>query len=64
MELKLGIKMTEFSLKRGLSMLEGKSHSESNLQEVMVEEFEDLWLQRAREGGLNEASGYLQEALS
>ena len=63
MELKLGIKMTEFSLKRGLSMLEGKSHSESN-PEVMVEEFEDLWLQRARSGGLNEASGYLQEALS
>ena len=44
-------------------MLEGKSHSESN-PEVMVEEFEDLWLQRARSGGLNEASGYLQEALS
>jgi len=62
-ELKMGIQMTEFSLKRGLSMLEGKSYSESNPQE-MVEEFEDLWLLRARSGGLNEASGYLLDALS
>ena len=62
-ELKLGIKMTEFSLKRGLSMLEGKSYSESNPQQ-MVEEFEDIWVRRARPGGLKEASGYLQEALN
>jgi len=62
-EIKLGIKMTEFSLKRGLSMLEGKSYFESNPQE-MVEEFEDLWVQRARSGGLKEASGYLRGALS
>jgi hexosaminidase len=62
-ELKLGIKMTEFSLKRGLSMLEGKSYSESNPQQ-MEEEFEDIWVRRARPGGLKEASGYLQEALN
>ncbi len=62
-ELKMGIQMTEFSLKRGLSMLEGKSYSESNPQE-MVEEFEDLWVRRARSGGLKEASGYLLDALS
>ena len=62
-ELKLGIKMTEFSLKHGLSILEGKSYSESNPQQ-MVEEFEDIWVLRARPGGLKEASGYLQEALN
>ena len=62
-EINLGIKMTEFSLKRGLSMLEGKPYSENNPQE-MVKEFEDLWVQRARLGGLKEASGYLREALS
>ena len=62
-EINLGIKMTEFSLKRGLSMLEGKPYSESKPQQ-MVEEFEDLWVQRARPGGLKEASGYLREALS
>ena len=62
-EIKLGIKMTEFSLKRGLSMLEGKPYSENNPQEMM-DEFQDLWVQRARPGGLKEASGYLREALS
>ena len=62
-EIQLGIKMTKFSLKRGISMLEGKSFSASNPQE-MVEEFQDLWVQRARPGGLKEASGYLREALS
>ena len=62
-EIKMGIKMTGFSLKRGLSMLEGKSYSENNPQE-MVKEFEDLWIKRARPGGLKEASGYLREALS
>jgi hexosaminidase len=62
-EIQLGIKMTEFSLKRGLSMLEGKPYSENNPQE-MVEQFEDLWVKRARQGGLKEASGYLREALS
>ena len=55
--------MTEFSLKRGLSMLEGKPFFENNPQE-MVKEFEDLWVQRARQGGLREASGYLRDALS
>jgi hexosaminidase len=62
-EINLGIKMTEFSLKRGLNMLEGKPYSENNPQQ-MVEEFEDLWIRRARPGGLKEASGYLREALS
>jgi hexosaminidase len=62
-EINLGIKMTEFSLKRGLSMLEGKPYSESKPQQ-MVEEFEYLWVQRARLGGLEEASGYFREALS
>jgi hexosaminidase len=62
-EINLGIKMTEFSLKRGLSMLEGKPYSENNPQE-MVKEFEDLWIKRARPGGLKEASDLLAKALS
>ena len=62
-EMKLGIKMAGFALKRGLSMLEGKPYSENNPND-MVEEFEGLWIRRARTGGLKEASGYLREALS
>ena len=61
-ELQLGVEMTRISLQRGKSLLEGQEFTHPN-QEAMVREFEKLWLKRARPGGLQEASGYLREAL-
>ena len=61
-ELQLGMEMTRFSLERGKAMLEGREyyHPDKN---AMVSEFEQLWLTRARPGGLDEASGHLDKAL-
>ena len=62
-EIRLGLKMTRVSLARGNALLKGKEFSFPN-REDLVSEFERLWRLRAREGGLQEASELLRDALN
>jgi hexosaminidase len=62
-EIRLGLKMTRVSLARGNALLKGKEFSVPQ-REDLVEEFQRLWRLRAREGGLQEASELLRDALN
>jgi hexosaminidase len=62
-EIRLGLKMTRLSLARGNALLKGKEFSVPQ-REDLVEEFERLWRLRARDGGLQEASELLRDALN
>jgi len=62
-EIRLGLQMTRVSLARGNALLEEKEFSFPH-RENLVSEFERLWRLRAREGGLQEASELLRDALN
>ena len=62
-EIRLGLKMTRVCLARGKALLKGKEFSFPH-REDLVSEFERLWRLRAREGGLQEASELLRDALN
>ena len=61
-EIQLGVEMARFALERGEAMIKGLAHTHPS-KNSLVSKFENIWLERARPGGLNEASKYLSEAL-
>ena len=64
-EWKLGIDLSITGIKQALSLMNCDikfSKIEYN-QSHLIERFEEIWLKRAREGGLNEAVSLLGNAL-
>ena len=64
-EIRNNLAMARHGVRRGLAVIEGLtdlSQLRSELQNI-IGDFEHLWLNRNRPGGLHESSGYLRNAL-
>lgn len=63
-EWRLGIELSKLGLKHALSLMgERQIIGQPESHASLIEKFQDIWLLRAREGGLQEASNLLKQAL-
>ena len=61
---RLGIELSKLGLKYALSLMgESQIIGQPKSHASLIEKFQDIWLLRAREGGLQEASNLLKQAL-
>lgn len=63
-ETKLGIDLSVFAFEKALGIVRGKAMSKSVSSGSILEDFESLWLARARPGGLAESLSLLRDALN
>lgn len=63
-EANLGIDLSIFAFEKALGIIRGEEIKNSVSTESILENYESLWLARARPGGLAESLGILQDALN
>jgi hexosaminidase len=63
-EANLGIDLSIFAFEKALGIIRGKEIKKSVSTESILENYESLWLARARPGGLAESLGILKDALN
>lgn len=63
-EISLGIELSTLALKKGISLLSGKSWKPISHKDSLLSAYNSLWLARARPGGLPESMEILAKAIT
>jgi hypothetical protein len=63
-EVSLGIKLSTIALEKGIALLEGNQVPKLHQENELFSTYEELWLVRARPGGLSESIELLKESIA